>query len=39
MRGGLENAFDAEEYINDQQERAIKAQTDTPEKRAREAGL
>jgi hypothetical protein len=39
MRGGLENAFDADEFINEQHERAMKKKLDTPEVRAREAGL
>jgi len=39
MRGGLENAFDADDFINEQHERAMKVQLDTIEKRAREAGL
>jgi len=38
MRGGLENAFDTDEFINDQHERAMKAKI-TLEQRAREAGL
>jgi hypothetical protein len=39
MLGGRENEFDAEEYINEQHKRAMKARIDTPEQRAREAGL
>ena len=39
MHGGLENAFDAEDYINEQHERAMKKRFDTIEQRAREAGL
>src|SRR5210317_1156863 len=39
MPGGLENMFDEEQFINDQHKRAMQAQIDSPEKRAREAGL
>jgi len=39
MRGGLENMFDPEEFINDQHKRAMQAHIETPEQRAREAGL
>jgi hypothetical protein len=38
MHGGLENAFDPEEFINEQHERAMKKKV-TLEDRAREAGL
>ena len=38
MRGGLENAFDPEEFIKDQRERSTNKQQ-TIEDRAREAGL
>ena len=39
MRGGLENAFDPDDFINqEQRERKVK-HTDNLETRAREAGL
>jgi hypothetical protein len=39
MRGGLENAFDPEEFDKQQHEEKVKKQNDTIENRAREAGL
>jgi hypothetical protein len=37
--GGLENAFDPEDFDKQQKERSVKARVDTIETRAREAGL
>jgi hypothetical protein len=37
--GGLENAFDPEDFDKQQKEQSVKARVDTIETRAREAGL
>jgi hypothetical protein len=39
MRGGLENAFDPEQFEKEQKENIMKRNVNNPEVRARKAGL